>query len=90
MKSRDHLYKDFYSGGTIDQYRATYIDPLQAEIDHLGMQACIDAILNPVGIAVHVQYLDRSNLDEANTISSPGDSLNGHPILGTLTLLYRP
>ena len=90
MKSRAHLYEDFLLDGTIDQYRAAYIDPFQVQIEHLGMQACIDAILKPVGIAVDVTYLDRSNLGEANTIRSPADLLNGCPTTPTLSLLYRP
>lgn len=90
MKSRAHLYQDFLLDGTIDQYRAAYIDPFQVEIEHLGMQACIDAILKPVGIAVDVVCLDRSNCGEANTISWPADSLNGRPTTATLRLLYRP
>ena len=90
MKSRAHLYKDFLLDGTIDQYRAAYIDPFQVEIEHLGMQACIDAILKPVGIAVEVSYLDRSNSGEANTICWPADIINGRPNPTTLRLLYRP
>lgn len=91
MKSNAAMYEPFLSNFTIDQYRTAHIDPYQVEIEHLGMQACIDAILKPAGIAVDVLYLDRSEGEEVNTISWEPDVPNGRGgVAPRLRLLYRP
>lgn len=77
---------------SVDQYCSTRIEPHAVEIENLGLQACIDAIIKPAGIAVQVLYLDRS----------PGEQVNEHwpaelsgasalyPGAPTIRLLYRP
>lgn len=90
MKTNATLYESFLPNITIDQYRAAHIDPHLVEIEHLGMQACIDAILKPSGIAVDVMILDRSEGDEVNTISWEPESPSGNGIIPRLRLLYRP
>ena len=91
LKSNATFYKSFLiDDSTIDQYCATHIEPYQVEIDHLGMHACIDAILKPAGISVEVAYLDRSAGEEMNTFSWQGTPLKGRANLPTVRLLYRP
>lgn len=90
MKRNAALYESFLTNVTIDQYRAAHIDPHLVEIEHLGMQACIDAILKPAGIAVDVMILDRSEGDEVNTITWEPEPLSVNTIIPRLRLLYRP
>lgn len=90
MKSNAALYEPFLPNVSIDEYRATSIDPYQVEIEHLGMQACIDAILKPAGIAVDVLYLDRSEGEEVNTINWEPEAPGEGGINPRLRLLYRP
>lgn len=90
MKINAALYESFLTNITIDQYRAAQIDPHLVEIEHLGMQACIDAIMKPAGIAVDVMILDRSEGDEVNTISWEPETPSGNGIIPRLRLLYRP
>lgn len=86
MSANADMYSAFLLDGTIDQYRATYIDPFSVEIEHLGMNACFDAILKPAGIAVDISYLDRTEGDKVNTFTWP----TGSPDAPTLRMLYRP
>lgn len=90
MKSNAALYEPFLLNVSIDQYRAAHIDPYQVEIEHLGVHACIDAILKPAGIAVDVMYLDRSEGDEVNTINWEPDNPDEGGMIPKLRLLYRP
>lgn len=91
LKSHATFYKSFLDGdSTIEQYCATHIEPYQVEIDHLGMNACINAILKPAGISVDVAYLDRSPGEEMNSFNWQGDSTSGRAALPTVRLLYRP
>lgn len=90
MKSNAGLYEPFLLNMSIDQYRAAHIDPYQVEIEHLGMHACIDAILKPAGIAVDVMYLDRSEGEEVNTINWEPEISDEGGIIPKLRLLYRP
>lgn len=90
MKSNAAQYEGFLPNLTIDQYRTAHIDPYQVEIEHLGMHACIDAVLKPAGIAVDVMYLDRSEGDAVNTLSWEPESPNDIGIIPRLRLLYRP
>lgn len=93
MKTNAELYQDFLPDETIDQFCKTHIDPFTMEIDHLGINALIDAIIKPAGIAVDILYLDRSEGEEVNTISFGGQSQNsvpGYPDTPSIRLLYRP
>ena len=91
LRSDANFYKSFLiEDSTIEQYCATHIEPYQVEIDHLGMNACIDAILKPAGVSVEVAYLDRSPGEEMNTFSWQGVPLKGRNELPTVRLLYRP
>lgn len=70
----------------MDEYRLTRIDPANQEIDQIGLQALMDGVLGPAGIALDVSYLDRSDGDEVTPHSFVPDAA-GWP---TVRLLYRP
>ena len=93
MKSNADAYQPFIPDGSIEQYCATQIEPYQVEIDHIGMNALIDALIKPAGFAVDIVYLDRSAGQEANTIHFELLSAEGLPLFPdapTMRLLYRP
>ncbi len=93
MKSNAEMYEPFSPDVSIDDYCASQVEPYQVEIDHLGMNALIDALIKPAGFAVDIVYLDRSAGQEANTIRfelQTADGLPMFPDAPTMRLLYRP
>lgn len=59
----------------------------------MGMNAVIDAIIKPAGIAVDVYYLDRSPGEEVNTFRFEPATADGVPLFldpPVVRLLYRP
>ena len=89
MRTNPHQYQDFLPGMTVEQYCASKIDPYQIEIEHMGLQAVLDAIIKPAGINVDVTYMDRSASEEVNTINWYGED-TGYGPMPTIRLLYRP
>lgn len=89
MKTNPHQYQDFLPGTTVGEYCANKIEPYQIEIEHMGLQAVLDAIIKPAGINVDVTYLDRSANEEVNTINWFGED-TGYGPMPTIRLLYRP
>lgn len=89
MRTNPQAYEDFLLDTTINEYCAQKIDPYLVEIEHLGLQACLDAIIKPAGINVEVSYLDRSAGEEINTIVWQGED-TGYGPMPTIRLLYRP
>ncbi|KAI4248395.1 MAG: hypothetical protein L6R40_000954 [Gallowayella cf. fulva] len=93
MKTHPENYMYYTENQTIDEYCGTHIEPHAVEIEHLGLQACIDAIIKPTGIAVQVLYLDRSPQEQVNQLDWPAEpSTLDSPYVGpyTIRLLYRP
>ncbi|KAL8936521.1 MAG: hypothetical protein Q9211_004146 [Gyalolechia sp. 1 TL-2023] len=93
MKSHQGSYASFIEGMTVDQYCGSHIEPYAVEMDHIGLQACYDAILRPAGIALQVLYLDRTAGDqvtELNWRSEPSDPSSTYGATPTVRLLYRP
>lgn len=93
MKSNPERYMPYLEGITIDHYCATHIDTYAVEIDHVGLQACIDSVLQPAGIVVQVLYLDQSAGEQGNEIDLPSDLATATTAYGavhTIRLLYRP
>ncbi|KAL8906410.1 MAG: hypothetical protein Q9207_002071, partial [Kuettlingeria erythrocarpa] len=93
MKSNPERYMPYLEGMTIDHYCGTHIAPYSVEIDHIGLQACIDSILQPAGIAVQVLYLDQSAGEQGNEIDLPSELATADAAYGaahTIRLLYRP
>ncbi|KAL8930547.1 MAG: hypothetical protein Q9208_000731 [Pyrenodesmia sp. 3 TL-2023] len=93
MKSNPERYMPYLEGITIEHYCVTHIDAYAVEIDHIGLQACIDSVLQPAGIVVQVLYLDQSAGEQGNEIDLPSDLATTSTAYGavhTIRLLYRP
>lgn len=93
MKTHADSYIHYTENQSIQDYCSSHIEPHAVEIDNLGLQACIDAIIKPAGIAVQVLYLDRSPGEQVNQIDWPAEpsTLNApYTELSTIRLLYRP
>ncbi|KAI4264453.1 MAG: hypothetical protein L6R42_000445 [Xanthoria sp. 1 TBL-2021] len=93
MKTHADSYIHYTENQSIQDYCSSHIEPHAVEIDNLGLQACIDAIIKPAGIAVQVLYLDRSPGEQVNQIDWPAEpsTLNApYAELSTIRLLYRP
>ena len=77
----------------VDGYRKEWIEPPNNEIDHLGMTLLIDVLLKPIGFAVEIVYLDRSEGSQVNTHLIQSEDANGVPTNPSgpiIHLLYRP
>ncbi|KAL8944256.1 MAG: hypothetical protein Q9216_000551 [Gyalolechia sp. 2 TL-2023] len=62
-------------------------------MDNIGLQACLEAILRPAGLALQVLYLDRSPGEQVNELNWPSESSDPSSTFGstpTVRLLYRP
>ncbi|KAI9769368.1 MAG: hypothetical protein M1840_004070 [Geoglossum simile] len=87
MKTHTESYQPFLLEDTVGQYCASQIEPYQVEIEHIGMNALIDAVIIPASLAVEILYLDRSVGAEVNSHRfAPMDK----PDAPTFRLLYRP
>ncbi|KAL9101028.1 MAG: hypothetical protein Q9163_003670 [Psora crenata] len=92
MKLNPDDYAPFVPDLDVTLYCQNHIDPFYEEIEHVGVKALVDSIINPAGIAVECLYLDRSPGDQATSYSFPiykenGDEMEDAP---TIRLLYRP
>ena len=80
-------------GRTAEEYCSTQIEPYRVEIEDIGLNALVDAIIKPAGMTIEVLYLDRSELEEVNAIpfepqNSAGQAV--YPDAPIIRLLYRP
>ena len=74
-------------------YRKTCLETVNTEIDHLGMSLLIDVLLKPIGIAVEIVVLDRTEGSQANSHILQSEDSNGlpsHPGGPMIHLLFRP
>lgn len=94
LKANPASYEGFIPDGLgVDGYTKNWIEPVNQEIDHLGMTLLIDALLKPVGFAVEIVYLDRSEGSQANSHVFQSEDSNGVPTNPSgpmIHLLYRP
>jgi ubiquitin thioesterase protein OTUB1 len=94
LKGNPETYQGFIPDGLgVDGYRKNWIEPVNQEIDHLGMSLLIDVLLKPIGFAVEIVYLDRSSGTQANTHVFQSEDANGVPTNPggpIIHLLYRP
>jgi hypothetical protein len=76
----------------VKDYTTNRIDPVNSEIENVGLSALFDWLLSPAGIGLTVQYLDRSPGAETTTYSWDPMDHNGMPTakVSSMTLLYRP
>jgi ubiquitin thioesterase protein OTUB1 len=94
LKGNPASYQGFIPDGLgVDGYRKDWIEPVNQEIDHLGMTLLIDILLKPIGFAVEIVYLDRSEGSQANSHIFRQEDSNGVPTNPNgpmIHLLYRP
>jgi ubiquitin thioesterase protein OTUB1 len=94
LRANPSLYVDFIPDDIgVDGYCNQYLQPVNQEIDHLGMTLLIDVLLKPIGFAVEIVYLDRSSGSEVNTHRFEALDQSGRPLdisAPTIHLLYRP
>lgn len=92
LKLNPNDYAPFVPDMDVTSYCQNHVDPFYEEIEHVGVKALVDSIINPAGIAVSYLYLDRSPGQEASLYSFPiydekGNEAGDSP---TVRLLYRP
>ncbi|TAQ83257.1 Ubiquitinyl hydrolase 1 [Chlorociboria aeruginascens] len=94
LKDNPEGYQDFIPDGIgVDGYKKDWLELPNQEIDHLGMTLLIDVLLKPIGIAVEVVYLDRSEGTQVNSHVMQNEDSNGvptNPGCPMIHLLYRP
>ncbi|KAF2202231.1 cysteine proteinase [Delitschia confertaspora ATCC 74209] len=93
MQTHSADYMNFLLGQTVKSYCTQTIDPVNSEIDNIGIAALSEALLKPIGFALDVLYLDRSPGEEINVIhfgATENDALSLPYPRPTLRLLYRP
>lgn len=72
----------------VDAYVHSVIDPIDREIEELGVTLLVEVLLKPVGFTLEIAYLDRSAGTEVNTHRFPESTASsGGPFMH---LLYRP
>jgi ubiquitin thioesterase protein OTUB1 len=81
-----------YLETTVKDYCKNRIDPVNSEIENVGLSALFDWLLSPAGVGLIVQYLDRTPGPETTTYSWEPLDQGGMPIPNapSMTLLYRP
>jgi len=92
MKLHIDDYAPFIEDQDVHAYCGHHIDPFFEEIEHVGLKAVTDAIVNPAGIAVDCLYLDRSPGNETTPYFFPVYDNKGAEVktAPTMRLLYRP
>jgi ubiquitin thioesterase protein OTUB1 len=94
LKGDPSSYQGFIQNDLgVDGYRKEWLEVPNQEIDHLGMTLLIDVLLKPIGFAVEIVYLDRSEGSQVNSHLIQGQDANGVPTNPSgpiIHLLYRP
>lgn len=91
MRNRREAYSA-YLDTTIEEYCSSSVEPFWVELDHAGVQALIDCLVNPAGLRVEISYLDRSSGAEVNVHAFDSEALisTSERPRSTMSLLYRP
>jgi ubiquitin thioesterase protein OTUB1 len=93
LKGNPAPYQDFIQGDLgLDGYCKEWLEAPNQEIDHLGLMLLIDVLLKPIGFAVEVIYLDRSEGSQVNTHMFQNEDVGvpTNPNGPIIHLLYRP
>ncbi|KAL5349588.1 hypothetical protein ACLOAV_005883 [Pseudogymnoascus australis] len=94
LKANSVTYRDFTPDGLgVDNYSKNLLQPAKTGIEHLGMTLLIDVLMKPVGIAIEIIYLDRSEGTDVNSRIIQAEDESGTPIHAgapIVHLLYRP
>ncbi|PHH68084.1 hypothetical protein CDD80_271 [Ophiocordyceps camponoti-rufipedis] len=93
LKSNAETYDPFVPGGQgVSSYCSQSIELPDREIEHLGIVALANILLQPAGLALEIAYLDLSPGSQVNhhrfTDETPGQ--RPPPPGRTIYLLYRP
>ena len=88
LRTKAESYQPFCQEGPISSYCAAKIDTFAAELEHLGLQALFDAVVEPARITIEVTVLDLNPSTVTNDIKWPVGGTA--PLVGTIRLLYRP
>ncbi|KAI6599108.1 hypothetical protein MCOR06_001370 [Pyricularia oryzae] len=91
LKGHATDYEPFTNGGVQNHCSGT-IEPIDREIDHLGVTLLVEVLLRPAGFVLEIAYLDRSAGEQVNVYRFP-DEANGQDeaTLGpVIHLLFRP
>ncbi|KAK0392930.1 hypothetical protein NLU13_2424 [Sarocladium strictum] len=80
------------SGHGVQGHCETVIQPVNREIEHLGIVALSNLLLKPIGVVLEIAYLDRSEGSTVNQYRFPEEANGEDPTaLGPIIhLLYRP
>jgi len=94
LKGHPDNYIGFIPGDNgVEGYCKGTLEVTNTEIDHLGMSLLIDVLLKPIGFAVEIVYLDRSQGSQVNSHMFQAEEPNGAPTYPNgpvIHLLYRP
>ncbi|KAH6971916.1 peptidase C65 Otubain-domain-containing protein [Ilyonectria destructans] len=94
LKANAATYDPFLPevAGGVQGYCARSIELVDREIEHLGIVALVNVLLQPVGFVLEIAYLDRSFGSQANRYRFPEEANGRDPAsLGPIIyLLYRP
>jgi ubiquitin thioesterase protein OTUB1 len=94
LKSRPATYLSFIPEGLgIERYRKNFIEPVNKEIDPLTLIILIHVLLKPIGFALQIEYLNRSDESRATSTFISQEEENGLPTNpggSMIHLLYRP
>ena len=79
-------------GSGVIEFCQRNIEPVNMEIEQMGITALTNNLLKPVNIILEIAYLDRSPGAETNTYRYPDDSKDREllPHESLICLLYRP
>jgi ubiquitin thioesterase protein OTUB1 len=89
IQTHPNDFAPFILGQDIKQYCASEIEPSICELDNVGLNALVEALVKPAGLALEVTYLDRSQGDEMNVYRYEPEALPSNSV-PTIRLLYRP
>ncbi|KFY82537.1 hypothetical protein V498_08550 [Pseudogymnoascus sp. VKM F-4517 (FW-2822)] len=92
LKANSVTEQDFNPGGLGVSICKDMLEPLNTEIENLGVTILIDVLMNPMSIAVEIIYRDRSGTHVNSHLVRAGDD-SGIPINPAgpiIRLLYRP
>ncbi|KFY98667.1 hypothetical protein V500_01579, partial [Pseudogymnoascus sp. VKM F-4518 (FW-2643)] len=92
LKANSVTKQDFNPDGLGVSICKDMLEPLNTEIENLGVTILIDVLMNPMSIAVEIVYLDRSGTHvNSHLVQAEDDNdIPINPARPIVRLLYRP
>lgn len=93
LKQHAEQYDPFVpTGGGVLGYCDMVIQPVNREIEHLGIVALSNVLLKPIGVVLEIAYLDRSEGSTVNHHRPAEDGTGQGTVMeeAVVYLLYRP